>query len=354
MGFVDEVGAFSRGMEQGNIRLIPFPGDEDAKRALIGEQISEYIVIPSDFSSTGTIRRFSFDSELTIPRSTADMLKRFITANLLAGIVPPHVIDLVVSPLEIASIRLDTDGSIAAEQDTTGSHMGNVIIPAVFSLLLALALMLGSVSLISGLGEEKESRLIEVLFSSVSVRQLLTSKVLAFGSAGLLQVVVWLVSAPLLLNLASSVFGGFMSDISIPANFLLLGIIYFILGYLLFAVLSVGIGAVSTSAREGSELSMIYTLTSFVPLWFSALFFNFPNSVVWVVLSIFPVTAPIQTMLRLGFGDVPLVQIVASVGVLSLSVAVGLYLSIKIFRVHMLMHGKRPGLKEIAENLKSA
>jgi ABC-2 type transport system permease protein len=177
---------------------------------------------------------------------------------------------------------------------------------------------------------------------------------LALGTAGLLQVLVWLISAPLLLSLASSAFGGFMSEIQIPANFLVLGIIYFILGYLLFAVLSIAIGAISPSAREGSQLSMFYILLGFVPLWFSALLFNFPNSSIWVVLTIFPVTAPVQTMLRLGVSDIPFWQIMTSIGVLGLSIIVGQFLSIKIFRAYMLMYGKRPSFRDIIHSLKNA
>ena len=86
-------------------------------------------------------------------------------------------------------------------------------------MLLALALMVGATGLISGLGEEKESRLIEVLLSSVSVRQLLIGKVLALGAAGLLQVLVWLISIPLLLRMASSTFGGLLSEIQLPGSF---------------------------------------------------------------------------------------------------------------------------------------
>ena len=126
----------------------------------------------------------------------------------------------------------------------------------------------------------------EVLLSSVSVRQLLIAKVLALGTAGLLQVIVWLISAPLLLNLASSSFGGFLSDIQLPANFLLLGVLYFILGYLLFAVLSVTIGGISSSTSDAQNLSMFYVMMLFVPLWFFGVYINFPNSPIWVVLSI--------------------------------------------------------------------
>ncbi len=217
----------------------------------------------------------------------------------------PEIITLIVTPLNLEVTWVTEEGEIALEE----SNLANIIIPGVFSLLLSLALMFGATSLISGLGEEKESRLIEVLFSSVSVRQLLISKVLALGIAGLLQVLVWLISAPLLLDLASSSFGDLIRGIEIPANFIVLGVVYFILGYLLFAVLSIGVGAISSNATEGNTLSMFYTMASFIPLWFLGLLVAYPNSPIWVVLTIFPVTAPIQTMVRLGMTDIPLWQI---------------------------------------------
>ena len=145
-----------------------------------------------------------------------------------------------------------------------------------------------------------------------------------------------------------------MSGIQLPDNFLILGIVYFILGYLLFAVLSIGVGAISSNAREGNQLSMFYIMLGFVPLWFSSLLMAFPNSPIWVFLSIFPITAPVQTMLRLGVSEIPAWQILTSIGVLMISISLGLFLSIKIFRMHMLMHGKRPSFSEIIYSLKNA
>ncbi len=350
IGYVDEVGVFDSQTNEGFDRLVSFSSVEEAGNALVRQEISEYIIIPSDYLSSGTIKRYTLEKEPQTPAATVAYIKSFLTGNLLKEKVPPNIITLVVSPLKMEVSQITEKGDIALEQN----NIGNVIIPAVFSLLLSLALMFGATSLISGLGEEKENRLIEVLFSSVSVRQLLIGKTLALGIAGLLQVLVWLISAPLILNLASSSFGGFMSSIQLPANFLILGIIYFVLGYLLFAVLSIGIGAISSNAREGSQLSMFYVMLGFVPLWFSSLLVAFPNSSIWVFLSIFPVTAPVQTMLRLGVTDIPAWQILTSIGVLILSIIVGLFLSIKIFRMHMLMHGKRPGFAEIRLNLKNA
>ncbi len=343
IGYVDEVGMFDEQTVPGFFKLVSFASKKDANQALVRKDITEYIIIPPDYTSSGTIQRYTLEKELTTPPIKVAIIKSFLTGNLLKGKVPPGIVTLIVSPLKLEVTRVTEMVDIALEQ----ANLGNIIIPGVFSLLLSLALMFGATSLISGLGEEKESRLIEVLFSSVSVRQLLLSKVLALGLAGLLQVLIWLISAPILLSLASSSFGGLMSEIQIPGNFLVLGIIYFILGYLLFAVLSIGVGAISSNATEGGQLSLFYTLTSFAPLWFLSLLIAFPNSPVWVVLSIFPVTAPIQTMLRLGMSDIPSWQIMTSIGVLAFSIIVGLFLSIKIFRVYMLMYGKRPALGEI-------
>jgi ABC-2 type transport system permease protein len=350
VGYVDEVGIFRDQTDQGLIKLIPFPSREEATQALVGRDVSEYIVIPSDYTSSGTIQRYTLAKELMTPSITAYLIESFLTWNLLKDDVSPEVITSIVSPLNLEVTRLDENGDIAQEQ----GNIGNIIIPAIFSLLLSFALMLGANSLITGLGEEKESRLIEVLLSSVSVRQLLIAKVLALGTAGLLQVLVWLISAPPLLSLTSSSFGGFLKDVQLPANFLVLGALYFILGYLLFAVLSVTFGGISSSTSEAQNLSMFYVMMLFVPLWLFGVLINFPNNPIWVVLSIFPVTAPVQMMVRLGVSDIPAWQIVTSIGVLGLSVIVGLFFSIKIFRTFMLMYGKRPSLAEIIRGLKTA
>ena len=350
IGYVDEVGIYTSQTTQGLIQMVPFPSKADGALALADGKVAEFIVIPSDYASSGTIQRYTLEKELMTPPATVAMIKSFLTGNLLKDKVSADTIALIVSPLHLEVTRLTEEGDISSAQ----SSFGNIIIPAAFSLLLSLALMYGASSLISGLGEEKESRLIELLFSTVSVRQLLLGKVLALGAAGLLQVLIWLISAPLLLSLASSTFGGAIGNIQIPANFLVLGIVYFILGYLLFAVLSVGIGAISSTASEGSQLSMFYVLLGFAPLWFSSLLFNFPGSAIWVVLTLFPVTAPVQIMLRLGVSDIPPWQIAASIGILGFCIVAGLSLAVKVFRVYMLMYGKRPGIAEIFYNLKNS
>jgi ABC-2 type transport system permease protein len=349
IGYVDEAGGFDQYTTQGNIELVRFNTTDDATTALINGDVPEYFVIPPDYLSEGVINRYTLEKEVETPAAITTVIKNFLTSNMLSGKVPMKTVERIEAPLDLVVTRLTETGEVATEQ----GGFGNVIIPGIFSLLLALSLMLSSTYLIQGLGDEKESRIIEVLLSSVSTRQLLVGKVLGLGAAGLVQVVVWLASAPLLLNLASSSFGGFISTIQLPTNFIVLGIVYFILGYLLFAALSAGVGAISPSARDGQQLAMIYTMFIYVPLWFSSLLFAFPNSPIWVVLTIFPITAPISAMLRLGVTGIAAWELAVSIAVMVLSIIVVLFLAVRAFRVYLLMYGKRPSWGVIFRTLRS-
>ncbi len=349
VGYVDGTGKFSSNNDQGNIKLVYFDSKDDAVQALIKNDISEYFIIPADFLTGGAIHRYTLEKEVDTPPEVKALIKNFITGNLLTGKVPQDIVTLIESQLNLKITRLTKTGTEAKEQ----SGIGNIIIPGIFSFLLAFSLMFISSYLIHGLGEEKENRIMEILLSSVSIRQLIIGKVLALGAAGLMQVLVWLVSAPLLLNLALASFSGFIGNIQIPANFIILGTVYFILGYLLFAVLSVGIGAICPNAREGQQLSLIYTLLGYTPLWFLSLQLYFPKNPIWAVLTIFPITAPVETMLRLGISEIPAPELAVSIAVLVLFIIGSLLLVIRVFRIYLLMYGKRPGLGEIIHRLRN-
>ena len=350
IGYVDEVGFVLEPLQEGLISLLPYQSTTKAKQDLVAGKITEYIVITDAFFMDGSIQRFTQEKELFPPIATSQTIKSFLTMNLISDEVPPDVIRSIISPLDLEVIRLDEDGEISENQ----SNLGNIIIPAVYAFLLTMTFQYGTAALISGLGEEKESRLIEVLYSSVSVRELMVGKILALGTAGLLQVVIWLASAPLLLNLGSLSVGGFLNEILIPTNFIILGVVYYLLGYLLFATMSVTLGGITSTVSEAHNLSMIYSMTCYVPIWLIGIFINYPDSPAWVVLSIFPITAPIQTLIRLGVSEVPGWQLVVSLGVLSLSVVGGIFFAEKVFRTFMLMYGKRLTVKEIVLGLRNS
>jgi len=349
IGYVDKSGGFEGYTQQGKVNLVSFDTQDDATEALVGGDIKEYFVIPPDYISTGVVSLYTLEKQLVASEDVATAIRNFLLSNLLEGKVPAATVDRVEAPLNLVTTRLTETGDIAPEQ----GGFGNFIIPVVFSFLLSFSIVFSSTYLLQGLVEEKENRLIEILLSSVSARQLLTGKVFGIGAAGLAQVVVWVISAALLLNLAASTFGGFSSIIQLPANFLVLAVVYFILGYLLFAVLSAGIGAISSSSREGQQLIAIFTLPLFIPIWFMSLLMLFPNNPIWVVLTIFPITAPVEVMVRLGVSDIPAWQLAASIAVLGLSIIGALLLTSRVFRTYLLMYGKRPKFGEIIQSLRS-
>lgn len=349
LGYVDEVGGFDQFTTQGNTSLVRFNSLEEATKALVSKDVTEYFVIPQDFISTGIVNLYTLQKELAPSAATTAAIKNFTSSNLLAERVPANVIARVEAPLNVTITTLTSTGAVAPQQ----AGYANFIVPGIFGLLLALSLVFSSTYVLQSLSEEKENRLMEVLLSSVSTRQLVTGKVLGLGAAGLVQVVVWVISLPLLLKLASAVIGGIVSSIHVPASFWVLGVMYFILGYFLYAVVSAAVSAMSSTIQEAQSLGAIYNLFNIVPLWFISLLLLFPNSPVWIVLTFFPFTAPVLVIMRLGLTGVPAWQLGVSVGVLLLCIIGGLLLDAKLLRAYMLMYGKRPNLREIVRGLRS-
>ncbi len=350
IGYVNEAVGFNQFQEQGNITLTPYSTSESATQALLNKDITDYIVIPPDFVTTGTINLYTLQRELAPPPATLTAIQNFITGNLLAGKVPADIITRVQNPVNTVTITLTPQGTPAPEQ----GGFANFIIPGVFSFLLALSLMFTSTYVLQSLAEEKENRLMEILLSSVSTRQLLSGKVLGLGVAGLIQVIIWVITLPLLLNLASSSIGGFISTIHVPVIFWVLGVVYFILGYAVFAVLSACIAAITSTLQEAQGLSAMYTLFNVAPFWFFSVIMIFPTSPIWVVFTIFPLTAPVLTMIRMGLTGVPAWQLAVSIAVLLVSIIGGLWLAGRLLRIYMLMYGKRPNVGSIIKNLRNA
>jgi ABC-2 type transport system permease protein len=349
IGYVDEAGGFDEYTDQGKISLVRFETIEAATQALVEDKVKEYFVIPPDYANKGVITRYTLGKQLTVPPDITTAIKNFLVSNLLREKVSDTTIKVVESPLSVVNIALTATGAVSPEQ---GSLM-DLVVPGIFSLLLALSLTFSSAYVVQGLGEEKENRVLEILLSSVSTRQLIIGKVFGIGLAGLVQVVFWAILMPGLLNLASSSLGGLFSSIRIPANFLVIGVVYFILGYLLFAVLSATIAAITSNVREGQGLASIFTLFAVAPFWFYSLLFMFPNHPIWIVFSIFPFSAPVLMMLRFGMTGVPAWQLAVSMAVMLMSIVFGILFAAKLLRTNILMYGKKITLHEIIRSLRS-
>jgi ABC-2 type transport system permease protein len=350
IGYIDEVGGFDEYTSQAGVTLVPFATPAEASQAMIDGDINEYFVVSADYVSSGMVKRYTLEKELEAPGQTQWAIKSFLVGNLLQGKTSTEIAERVKTPMMLVTTRLTATGEVATDQ---GGY-GPFVIPYIFSILLLLSIFFSSGYLLQGLGEEKENRIMEILLSSVSTRQLLAGKVIGLGAAGLIQMLVWLISAVLIVRLASTTIGGFIGSLQVPANFLILGVVYFILGYLLFAVLMAGVGAVSPTAREGQQMSTLFTLAGVSPLWFMPFILENPDHVISKILTIFPITAPVTVMVRLGLADVTAWELAVSIALLILAIIGALLLAAKIFRTFLLTYGQRPKLVEIVRILRNA
>ncbi len=347
IGCVDQAGGFGGSTRQGTINLVRFATPEEATGALTRGDVKAYFVIPPTYVETGAVKLFVLQGHTAVPDGTATAISNFLLSNMLAGKVPPSTIARAQVPLNLTTTTLTETGSAGPEQG--GFVLGLAV---ALSILLVLSLGFSSSTMLYGVGEEKENRLMEILLSSVSTRQLLAGKVLGLGATGLIQVVVWLISAPLLVSAASSAFGASFTSLRAPIGLLVLSATYFVLGYMLFAVITAGIGAVSPTAREGQPLASGMMFLMVCPIWFTALLVLNPDHPLVVALSIFPITAPTVMVLRSSVTDIPAWQVAVSLAVLVLTTVGGLILAAKLFRVYLLRYARRPQLGELISSLR--
>jgi ABC-2 type transport system permease protein len=350
IGYVDEVGIFDSNLAYGNIILVPEEDQTKAFEDMVNGEISQYIVIPQDYLSTGNIARYTLERELDVSSEVYSVIERFLISNILIGQVDDSIIERVTNPFYLSSITLTPDGQVAEQQ----GGLTSFIVPYIFSILLVMSIFTSSGFLLQGLGEEKENRVMEILLSSVSPMELITGKVLGLGAAGLLQIVIWLISARFLADMASTSIGGMLSSLSISTEFLIISLIYFILGYLLFAIIMAGAGSIGGTARESQQLSTVFTLLAVVPFFFITTIMQFPNSGISQFLTLFPLTAPLTVIMRMGVGDIPTWQILTSIALMILTIAGSIFIAGKIFRTFLLMYGKTPKLGEIIRMLRQA
>ncbi len=343
IGYVDNTGMFNDYTNPDGVVFIVYDTNDEAQEALLTEELNEYFIIPEDYVETGLIARYTTERELEQPWETRKLTEDFLIANLLDGKVSGEVLLRVQSPMLSVSTRLDpeTGEIIPAESELTAFAM-----PYVFALLFMMSLFFTSGYLLQGVSEEKENRLIEILLSSVSARQLLTGKVLGLGAAGLIQIVIWLMSSVILLAIAS-LFFSLPEGLSIPVGLIIFGIIYFILGYLLFGILMATLGSIGSTARESSQWTGIFVMPAVAPLILIPLFIENPDHIIFTVFTLFPLTAPVAAIMKLSIGAMPVWELVISIAILIASIIGAMWLASRVFRTFLLMYGKRPSLREV-------
>ena len=275
------------------------------------------------------------------------------------GMIDKIVIDLrcqmqKISPDILAKIRNVTTEQIDfGAKDEKGSvqsqtqQVANMILPFGFMYLMFLGIMTIGQQILSSIIEEKNSRIIEVLLSAVSPRQLMTGKILGLGGVGMTVMAFWALAAFLGAQYQHV-------NVSVSAGILICFLIYYILGFLLFSAILAGIGSICNTIKETQSLLTPVILLMIVPMitWMELV--RSPDGLMARVMSFIPPLTPMVMVLRLSAAQkIWWVEIAASMAVLLAAVLATIWIAGKVFQTGILMYGKRPSFKEVVRWLRS-
>ncbi len=244
------------------------------------------------------------------------------------------------------SVRLET---IRIEQgrESVWSSRGMVMMTFLLvTSLYGLVLMYGVILMRSVL-EEKSSRIMEVLLSAVTARQLMAGKILGVGAVGMTQMLIWAVMAAMTVGPMLVKWRDVVAGIQLPLSAFLFFPVFFVLGYLLYSALWATLAAVVNSEQEAYHLQTFVML----PMLFSVIMVIFiirqPSTPLSVVLSMIPFCAPLLMYVRILVETPPAWQIALCLVLLTGTTWALLVLCSRVYRIGILMYGKRPTLPEI-------
>ncbi len=231
------------------------------------------------------------------------------------------------------------------------------------AILLFMAILLYGVNVMSSVLEEKTTRIIEVLVSSVRPFQLMLGKILGAGSVSFFQFVIWGVSARVLLSLRGPIARALGADPAsvqtmslphIPATTLAVFIAFFLGGFLLYSAMFAAVGAMSSNEQEARQAQQPVTYLLMISYLSILGLTNDPSSTFARTLSLVPFTTPIATPVRWTAGSMPTWELVTSLAILAIAIVGVTWVAARIYRVGILMTGKRPNLKELVRWVRTA
>lgn len=332
-------------------RFALYDDEAVARSALKNEQVRRVVIVPPSYPESEDVVVVTAEGGFAaLEIEDSGSLRRFFIAHLTRDIGDETLRDRLADPFD-AQVE-----NVAGEPQSVGGVAAgilNFIFPYLLSILLIVTIFVSSGYLLRSVSEEKTNRVIEIVLSSVTPQQLLAGKVLGLGALGLTQVLVWIASSFGLGGGVVSLLGIALPLFSRPEVFLL-AVVFYILGFTVYAVLMGSIGALGADFQESQQLTGIFTLIATVPMMLVGLMFANPNAPLVRFVSWFPLTAPTAMMLRLPLTEVPWLDVAVSIASLLVTIPLIIWLGGKIFRLGLLMYGKRPGFLQILRLLRQA
>lgn len=323
---------------------------EQIERELSGRiadgELDAYLIIPEDYSNA------SADFQYFSRKSGDFVLNETLQNALNDAVRSQRLADANISEDKLKSLGVDVNWKVS-KVDETGEKSDDDMsffagLAVAFMIYLNLAIY--GQMIMSTVVEEKETRVAEILFSSAKPFELMMGKLVGVGLAGLTQFAIWVISAAVAVGVAIPYLMASGQDFAIPTISVLdivYFLIYFLLGFFLYASIFALIGSMVTTVQEGGQFAFLPIMLMLAGFYFSFAVIRDPNSSMSIWASILPFVAPMTMPIRILSEMPPLWQIAASIAVNVATIAGLIWLASRVYRVGMLMYGKRATIPEV-------
>ena len=327
--------------------LVEIVTREEGLQRLRAGTADEFYLVPQGYPGDPTVVRIGdpsggFDvSALQRQAVQQQELALLLQTALLDGAgVPVDVAERIVMPYSL------TTESVAGEAGPAAPSIASFLVPFAFTMLFVMSIFITSGYLLQSVTEEKENRVVEIVLSSVPALPLMAGKILGLGAAGLTQVVFWVLSALVTVSILGS--GGGLAGVSIAPVTVVLGLVYFALGYLGYGAIFSAVGALAPGSREAQQYAGFFGFFAVVPLIFSSVFISDIGSPIVTILALVPFTTPATMLMVLTLApEIPWWLVVASIVSLGAFTLLATIASARVFRATLLLYGVRPSARAI-------
>ncbi len=288
------------------------------------------------------------DADFMGSTSLPSIINALIKQSATSTITDAGVLSMLNGTPTNESYTYDKDGNLVKV------GFEKFILPIASMVVFFMAVFISSAFLLQSVSAEKENRMIETILSIVDKKSLMFGKMIGLMGVMLVQLTTWLVFGFAIYKI---VMNGF--NLPIPIDFsnidlslLPLNIFLIIAGFLFFAAIMTGTGAVGTGAEDSRNLSSIFIILSIFPMYLMQMLITNPNGVLAVVLSYFPFTSFMVLLIRNSFGALPTIELIIGIVASIIYVIVAMFLALKLFELGCLMYNRRPSFKETLSYLK--
>ena len=341
------------------VRVPDGPGVADSlTQEVVAKRLSGFLILPSDLVATA---RAEYRGSTVSGFEANERLERVLRQAILTTRLEQAGVDPNVVARATPSVELDTK-KISRGKTTTESATQSFALAYIMAMILYMSILIYGMGVMTSVLEEKTSKVIEVLASSLRPFQLLAGKLFGVAAVSLLQFLIWGGSMQLMMSqrsaLMASAGGGEAATLfqlpPISSTTAVIVVFFFLGGFLLYAAMFAAVGAMSNNLQEAQQAAQPVSMLLVVGLISMFALLNNPSSTYAIVLSFIPFTAPIIMPVRWTAGSLPLWEVALAMLMLVLGILGVVWAAGRVYRIGILMTGKRPSIKDLVRWVRTA